>query len=80
MSQGIHHGIRSLSSGSAGASRAIVALGSNLGNRANYLRRALDQMGKWSRVHRTSFLYESAPYVILFSEGFPTCTTNIQDY
>lgn len=55
----------------AGGETSIIALGSNVGNRADAFRRALQEIGHIAKVRQTSFLYESPPYVsntkVLFS-------------
>jgi 2-amino-4-hydroxy-6-hydroxymethyldihydropteridine diphosphokinase len=41
--------------------RVVIALGSNLGDRALHLRRAVDALGEFVRVVRVSKIHETAP-------------------
>lgn len=42
----------------------FIALGSNIGDRATTVHRALDDIASYAEVVDTSFLYETAAYVI----------------
>lgn len=46
---------------SAKGERILIALGANIGNRAKAIQDAVDELGKFAKVLRTSFLYESPP-------------------
>lgn len=39
----------------------MIALGANVGNRAKAIQDAIDELGSFAKILRTSFLYESPP-------------------
>ncbi len=43
---------------------AFIALGSNVGNRADHLHRALDAMSAYAAIEETSHLYETVPILV----------------
>lgn len=55
------HAFRRGAHSTASGEKIILALGSNVGNRASAIRKALDEVRQFAKVCRTSFLYESPP-------------------
>ena len=43
---------------------AFIALGSNVGNRAGHLHRALDAMSAYAAIEESSHLYETVPILV----------------
>jgi 7,8-dihydro-6-hydroxymethylpterin-pyrophosphokinase (HPPK) len=60
ISFGMNNTVRCMGSGTAGE-RVFVAIGSNVGDRADQIRRAIERIRAIAAVVSTSFLYQSAP-------------------
>lgn len=60
--------------------RAIIGLGTNLGNRVSNIRAALTSITNFSKLHATSFLYETAPMYLQTQPSYLNAAIEIETH